>query len=222
MLTLYVSRITDARDITRTLEASGRSWQLKEMSMSSEAQRQAFKDLKKQYDWAMLPLVVEGDSLIGGHQELQHYLATTKDNSASRMAQWLGLGGLIPFVALAIAMHWQPILAGIPITLALLAYAATILSFLGALQWGLAISGADRATTRYLISVIPSLLAWTILIMPSTFAAKALLFAATFAAWYATERFVSWSDYPVWFRQLRRLLTGIVCTTMLVSGLLAN
>ena len=75
----------------------------------------------------------------------------------------LGLGGLIPFVGLAL-------LAGVAgaewsgkATLALGAYAAVILAFLGGVHWGFALtSGADAsaARARFGLGVLPSLVGW--------------------------------------------------------------
>src|SRR3990167_1949564 len=82
---------------------------------------------------------------------------------------WLGYGGLIPFVALAAASvlapdHrslWSP---------ALIAYGAVILSFVGALHWGIAMTAPQmpvrQRTIHYVWSVIPALLAWPAPLMP--------------------------------------------------------
>ncbi len=85
-------------------------------------------------------------------------------------AAWLGGLGALPFISLAGAM---PFLAGGPRSLAadaLVAYGATILSFLGGIHWGLAIgtqtigtqggAGRPKLPARLILSVIPSLAAW--------------------------------------------------------------
>lgn len=78
----------------------------------------------------------------------------------------LGYGGLIPFLALAIG-PWllpaqQPLLQ-----YALQAYGAVILSFLGAIHWGLSLR-EDHATPALLVwGVVPSLLAWLALLLPA-------------------------------------------------------
>jgi hypothetical protein len=90
----------------------------------------------------------------------------------------LGFAGLIPFVALV-----PPIVSMLPLPEALFAvhaeaqaaYAAVIVTFLGAVHWGLAManySAKDKAnkitftTLRYVWSVIPSLVAWPALLLP--------------------------------------------------------
>lgn len=80
-------------------------------------------------------------------------------------AQLLGYSGLIPFLGLSAAAWmvrgaWQA-----QLLYALLAYGATILSFLGAVHWGLALRD-PAAPPRFLLlwGVVPSLLAWIALL----------------------------------------------------------
>jgi len=82
-------------------------------------------------------------------------------------ATWLGAGGLIPFVVLALALWWPASGQQGAISHALAGYCATIASFLGAIHWGLAMrdrSGAGAGP--YLWGVTPSLLAWLALLLP--------------------------------------------------------
>ena len=82
-------------------------------------------------------------------------------------ANWLGAGGLIPFVVLALA-HWWPASGQQgAISHALASYGATIASFLGAIHWGLAMRDLPGAGAGpYLWGVMPSLLAWLALLLP--------------------------------------------------------
>lgn len=76
----------------------------------------------------------------------------------------LGLAGLLPFLGGAVATALgQPWAAA-----ALAAYGATILSFLGAVHWGLALAAPGRADLARLVGgVIPSLWAWVALLLPA-------------------------------------------------------
>jgi hypothetical protein len=88
------------------------------------------------------------------------------DESLPAPARLLGPAGLIPFAGLALGalLGWG--WAG-P---ALMAYGATILAFLGAVHWGLALRappyerGADWG--RLGLGVAPALLAWVALLLP--------------------------------------------------------
>jgi Protein of unknown function (DUF3429) len=106
---------------------------------------------------------------------------------ALRNAQTLGHLGLLPFFALAL-LAWLPdtaafgkIAAARFVQLALVAYAAVILSFLGAVHWGFALSttGMPHPLLRQSLvwGVIPSLLGWLALLMMFAGVAAWLVFA---------------------------------------------
>jgi hypothetical protein len=101
----------------------------------------------------------------------------TAARAPSYWARILGFGGLIPFVALALASWLAPVNLRAEVLRALMAYAATIASFVGALHWGAAMHRADPNATPLLIwGVVPSLVAWLALLAPSD---KGVLVIAT-------------------------------------------
>ena len=78
----------------------------------------------------------------------------------------LGYAGLLPFV-LGAALIWivradaQPYVA-----VALSAYAAVIVSFLGGIHWGLGFRAQPAEASRFVSGVLPSLIAWVGVVMP--------------------------------------------------------
>ena len=83
-----------------------------------------------------------------------------KHSAPSLCAQTLGYGGLIPFVGLALVVGLWPTNQAMAAS-ALLGYSATIVSFLGAIHWGLAMRDANGQSASVLLwGVVPSLLAW--------------------------------------------------------------
>ena len=84
-----------------------------------------------------------------------------------RWAARLGYVGLLPFVASAVAAWLAPPAYRSQATHTLLAYGATIASFLGAIHWGLAMR--EPRTPRpgpFVWGVFPSLVAWAALLLP--------------------------------------------------------
>jgi hypothetical protein len=86
-----------------------------------------------------------------------------------RIATLLGNLGLLPFFVLAL-LCWPWTGAALPrLQLALVGYAAVILSFLGAVHWGLALAnpGLNKAQSWNVLGwgVVPSLLGWLALLM---------------------------------------------------------
>jgi len=108
------------------------------------------------------------------------------------LALLLGAGGLVPFLACGLGS----VTAGgaVPADRALLAlveYAAIILSFLGAVHWGMALVGsgtAERGGTeslRLALGVLPALVGWAALLV-SVAAAPAIALALLIAGFLAT------------------------------------
>lgn len=87
----------------------------------------------------------------------------------------LGYAGLIPFVLLT-GLIWLVDSELLPfLSTALAGYAATIVSFLGGVHWGIGfMKGPGAPRYHFIWGVMPSLLAWLALLMP-VYAALPLL-----------------------------------------------
>jgi hypothetical protein len=139
------------------------------------------------------------------------------------LARALGLAGLIPFVAGAVAVFltegWSRGLA----LQALAAYGAVILSFLGAVHWGFALAAADPAARvpRLVGGVAPSLWAWGALaLLPPSLACVALAvgFALTLAA---EEVALARGLTPRGYQGLRRWLTAVAGACLVAAAVAA-
>ena len=99
----------------------------------------------------------------------------------------LGYAGLAPFVLLA-ALMWLVDAELLPfVSIALASYAATIVSFLGGVHWGIGFMKGDAAPRFHFVwGVVPSLFAWLALMMPA-YAALPLL-GLVVVACYAVDR----------------------------------
>jgi hypothetical protein len=83
----------------------------------------------------------------------------------SLTARSIGYAGLIPFICLsALTVLWQGTHQS-AMSFSLLAYGATIISFLGAIHWGLAMLDELQDSFAMIWGVMPSLLAWGSLIV---------------------------------------------------------
>ncbi|RVU36382.1 DUF3429 domain-containing protein [Hwanghaeella grinnelliae] len=126
-----------------------------------------------------------------------------------RPALVLGLAGLIPFAACAVAV-WtsSPVLQVEGVSL-LLTYAAVILTFLGGVHWGKALAGEHSGDLNWMRlgwSVTPSLIAWAALRMSPGF--TLIIFIAAFAAAFLVDRHaVRTGFFPAWYLPLRKVLT---------------
>ncbi|AQS87352.1 hypothetical protein AA101099_3067 [Neoasaia chiangmaiensis NBRC 101099] len=134
----------------------------------------------------------------------------------------LGLGGLIPFVGLAVAILFAGTLGPVPrLGMAMLTYGGAILSFLGAVHWGLALeppaimsgSGTQKLDRQRLLwGVVPSLWAWLALYAGVVWHVRAglALEIAGFLATIAVERAAyRRGALPPGYMMLRLVLTTV-------------
>jgi len=138
------------------------------------------------------------------------------DTKIPRAAAWLGGLGAIPFVGLAFAVPFiTGVLQGFA-AYALLAYGAVILTFLGAVHWGLAIASpraAEGVGPRLIMSVIPSLIGWVALLIGERWGLW--ISAAAIAAMFAVDqRAAGAGQAPVWYSKLRLPLTVVVVSAL--------
>ena len=147
----------------------------------------------------------------------------------------LGLGGLIPFIACgyaAVTDHAFHALASLlppdRALFALIAYAGTILSFLGAVHWGFALAGGAATlpprgrrveTVQLAGGILPALVAWMSLLLAvpaSAPLAAIVLLALGFALVLATEHRAARSGaMPRSYLALRWGLTVVVLIVLL-------
>lgn len=137
-------------------------------------------------------------------------------------AAWLGAAGVLPFVAGTAAL-WTVHPAHAPLLLhALLGYGAVILSFMGAVHWGFAMTSAgpangSEAARRFSLSVVPPLVGWAALLLPPLPAIVTL--AAGFAGVYLMDReAIGRGIAPVWYARLRAPLSTVVISLVAASG----
>lgn len=135
---------------------------------------------------------------------------TTRNVAVLSDPRWLGAAGLLPFFGLAV-LSWLP---GAPqglVSQALLSYAAVILSFVGALHWGMAMTVPSHRpvpTARlYLWSVVPALVAWLALLLPAALAV-AILLAGLWLHYVQDRRLARVLVLPAWYLPLRLALTS--------------
>ena len=134
-------------------------------------------------------------------------------------AAWLGYAGLIPFVALA-AAAWVVSGAGRPwLDNALLTYGAVILSFMGAVHWGLAMRERGTVDGRQLLaSVVPPLVAWFAAFAPASINYPVLIVAFALLCLF-DGRMARVGKAPAWYPKLRTPLTAVVVLSLISAQL---
>jgi hypothetical protein len=139
-------------------------------------------------------------------------MTDSRDIPATQRFAWiLGLAGLLPFFAHAVFSWLSPPaeLGGVLRSQA--HYAAAILTFLGALHWGVTLASPSivdgPAVTRMVWSVIPSLWCWIVTLYPLD-TSLPLLFAGLLVALVVDWMLYRDTPVPRWFLTLRTVLSA--------------
>ena len=136
-------------------------------------------------------------------------------------ARLLGYAGLVPFYVMAIAAHFVAESAAGQTMLLLLAWAAAIASFLGAVHWGLAMASPQLSGRRFSHSVLPGLAGWAIVLLYVLFRVAwppIVLSIALFVAIYIHDRNAARVGLaPDWYGVLRGPLTVLVVVALLIT-----
>ncbi len=149
------------------------------------------------------------------------------NDNIPRAPQLLGAAGLVPFVALAIMLWALPVGYADTAVTWLLGYSAIILSFVGALHWGVALVHPEIGhKERGLLmgwSVVPALVAWIALGLPP-FAGTLVLLLMFIVQLVADHVLVRHFPITPWFLRLRRRLTAVVvvCLALAAAYLAGN
>ncbi|KAK4234212.1 hypothetical protein C8A03DRAFT_38028 [Achaetomium macrosporum] len=180
--------------------------------------------------------------------DLKNDLNTVKETfalgSVPREAYALGLAGTLPYLATSLstvflswnlnidyptqslhlnsllfdhdaAAHWLQVLEPIQV-----GYGAVIVSFLGAIHWGLEFAekqpARDRTRVRYAIGVLAPIVAWPTIFMPTVWALTTQ-FSAFGALYFADARATARGWAPPWYQTYRFVLTAVVGVALLVS-----
>lgn len=141
-----------------------------------------------------------------------------------RLAHQLGYAGLIPFLLMMLGAWFADASWLGDFVKGQLAYAMVILSFLGGLHWGAALSSASLSAndTKKALAwgVVPSLIAWCATMLGGF--GFALLMAGFVAALKVDQQLYPHYGMPDWMLVLRKKLTVVVVLSLLLTVIGAN
>ncbi|KAI2617318.1 hypothetical protein GGS26DRAFT_576870 [Hypomontagnella submonticulosa] len=180
----------------------------------------------------------------GVRDDLETVKETFALSSVPREPYFLGLAGTLPYLATSIStvylawdlnVEWpstssfvnnilishdsaRHLLSVIePIQLG---YGAIIISFLGAVHWGMEyaekVPNPERTRFRYGLGVLASVIAWPTLFMPMDFALTSQ-FAAFVMLYFADSRATVRAWAPSWYATYRFVLTAVVGAAIVIS-----
>lgn len=140
----------------------------------------------------------------------------------TRLPNWLTLLITLPFILMSIPIAFEWVSDTNTLLLTLIRYAAIIFAFLAGIHWGLAVpylqQKKHRRIARLMLaeSIIGALLAWLIMFMEPMY--RLLAFAFLYAMiWGVDSLLFNNKLIPLWFFNLRGIITPIVVVSMYVA-----
>jgi hypothetical protein len=131
----------------------------------------------------------------------------------------LGLGGLIPFVFFAVAIATDVTWVEMA-NVALTTYTVAVISFIGAVAWGLALADPNLTHAHrqrlFVWGVAPSLLAWLAALADAP-VRYGLLIATLWLAWWAETRLFPTNILTQRWRKLRLRLSTAVTLCLAIA-----
>lgn len=140
--------------------------------------------------------------------------------SPPRHVALLGYGGLLPFIGLALLilgfsehrLLWAT---------ALVTYGAVILSFVGALHWGFAMTAQgmsiEQRRDRFIWSIIPALIAWAATLLPLSWGCLLLVVGFVVHVWQ-DRQLLQVVSLPAWYLPMRLRLTSVASVCLLLGA----
>jgi hypothetical protein len=138
-----------------------------------------------------------------------------------RLPLAFAIASAIPFVLLSTAVALHVFHNTKVVSALLLTYAAVIISFLGGIHWGIAVVryADNRKIATWLIaeSVCTSLIAWGAIFMSDTFSQLLILTLLYTFVWAIDSMLYSADMIPLWFFNLRGIITPVVLVSLYVA-----
>jgi hypothetical protein len=134
-----------------------------------------------------------------------------------QLAKLIGFGGLIPFVGCAILMYAGNTGASIIALFASAVYGAVILSFVGAVHWGLTMR-EDRSSYWYVWSITPAIMGWLAIVFLDIKISLLALTVAFTLAWSVDRQASFQGLIPAWYMQMRHILTAGAAISLMATA----
>tara|TARA_B100000686_G_scaffold354093_1_gene462625 strand:- start:1956 stop:2435 length:480 start_codon:yes stop_codon:yes gene_type:complete len=133
-------------------------------------------------------------------------------NEAPRIPLLLAMVGVIPFIFLSLGIWFLSDLLKSVALYYLLNYSVIIITFIGAIYWGVAMEKGEKKFTPYFISVIPALLCWFMFMgFFSNYILILVFFLFSFFFMYLIDlQYVKSNFFPIWYLALRKIVSVIV------------
>lgn len=130
---------------------------------------------------------------------------------------FLGLAGVLPFIAVAAASWLAPVSWHTAIVHALSVYAALIVSFLGGVRWGVAFSQPAFARRHLLWGMALAAMAWGAVLLPWAILSLSAFVLLLLLSWRFDRSWLVHIDLPRKYGTLCTVLTAVAALSLLLA-----
>jgi hypothetical protein len=147
---------------------------------------------------------------------MQKFLSLFNLHNTPSIPLLFGMAGAVPFVFLSLGIWFFTYELKLISLYNLINYSVLILSFTGAIHWGAAMIRNDKGYKSYLISILPALLSWILLI---GFIVNYLIIFIILIILYLSVFFIDVQaaregKLPQWYLPMRKFITIIVLLSL--------
>ena len=140
------------------------------------------------------------------------YFSFLNVNKTPKAPLILGLGGTLPFIILSLAIWFGSYELRLMALFNLINYSIIILSFIGAVHWGAAMLRKDTSFNYYLISIMPAVLSWFLIMgfIANYLIIFIILMMLFLVLFFIDVKAVRNNILPNWYLPLRKVVTTVV------------
>ena len=147
---------------------------------------------------------------------MQKFLSLFNLHNTPLIPLLFGIAGAVPFVFLSLGIWVFTYELKLIALYNLINYSVLILSFTGAIHWGAAMIRSDKGYKSYLISILPALLSWFLLIgfIVNYLVIFIVLITLYLIVFFIDVQAIREGKLPQWYLPMRKFITIIVLLSL--------
>jgi hypothetical protein len=147
---------------------------------------------------------------------MQKFLSLFNLQNTPLLPLLFGIGGAVPFIFLSLGIWTFTYELKLIALYNLINYSVLILSFIGAVHWGAAMVRKDKGYKSYLLSIMPALLSWFLIMgfIVNYMIIFIILIILYIFVFFIDIKAVREKKLPQWYLPMRKFITIIILISL--------
>jgi len=147
---------------------------------------------------------------------MQKFLSLFNLQNTPLLPLFFGIGGAVPFIFLSLGIWTFTYELKLIALYNLINYSVLILSFIGAVHWGAAMVRKDKGYKSYLLSIMPALLSWFLIMgfIVNYMIIFIILIILYIFVFFIDIKAVREKKLPQWYLPMRKFITIIILISL--------